>query len=164
VLDGAPLLSSCLSPGLERAQDVCLPRRGAAVRGRRRGARPCPNAAPAAARAGVLAALHAPDLPDGACGDGAAAAAWAERLRLAQEALTLLRGLAAEPAAAAAVLEDLTASPAAARLCLVATSARPAAPPGLRCAPYIECAHKATHISHVLRLASASARRWRRAR
>lgn len=66
--------------------------------------------------------MHAPELP---CGGGRAAAAWAERLRLAQEALTLLRGLAADAATAAAALDDLAAAPAPLRLCLVTLSAGP---------------------------------------
>ena len=67
--------------------------------------------------------MHAPELPSGS----EAAAAWAERLRLAQEALTLLRGLAADAHTAAATLEDLSASPASLRLCLVTLgAARPA--------------------------------------
>ena len=64
---------------------------------------------------GVLAAMHVPELPSAY----AAAGAWAERLRLAQEALTLLRGLAADAHTAAATLEDLSATPASLRLCLV---------------------------------------------
>lgn len=71
----------------------------------------------------MLAAMHAPELPSG----HEAAGAWAERLRLAQEALTLLRGLAADAHTAAATLEDLSATAASLRLCLVTLGAAPPA-------------------------------------
>ncbi|KAK9840657.1 hypothetical protein WJX81_007653 [Elliptochloris bilobata] len=90
---------------------------------------------------GVLAVMRVPQLPSDGRGAGAAAAAaaWVERLRLAQEALTLLRGLAADAHTAAAMHEDLAASPAALRTCLVALSRlaqwQPPLPALLACVP-----------------------------
>ena len=60
------------------------------------------------------------------------AQAWRQRLRLAQEALTLLRGLSVQPQVRAMVLEDHVSSAASIRLCLATAGASPL---GTKCRP-----------------------------
>ena len=66
--------------------------------------------------------------------------AWQERLRVVQEALTLLRGLSVQPLLKGLVLEDHMSSAASIQACLVAAGMAPTPGSSIMCLGNGQCA------------------------
>ena len=77
----------------------------------------------------------------------AEAEAWQERLRVVQEALTLLRGLSVQPLLKGLVYEDHTSSAASIRACLVAAGMAPPPVSSIVCLGNRQCARMSAGTS-----------------